>query len=252
MNRRAWIVSPTSLSLATAAFAALGLGCSPAVDSGECAAGSPCPRGEECNLAEAICETLDLPTDSTESPAPATFSGKAVPFFRGEVCTVRETKAGESFPVFVNPCLHPCLDVGRFEFKHSWNCVGSSCDAWAAMWVTADSAANCPEDAFGQFDRAQCVYSTPVEFSISPVFDDGTAIQGSMQLEIPFFSNADMAEIAAADGSQAAIEARISQYPEDLGRVPSGEPISILDSHAAPPPSCGDDGSACDCFEIGF
>ena len=231
---------------------ALLVSCAPAVDSGECSEGSGCPRGEMCNLAEAVCELIDLPTDATESPAPATFTNKNIPFFRGRVCTVTETAPGEAFPVFINPCLHPCLDVSKFEFKHSWTCQGSSCDAYAVLWMNVDAASACPEDAFGQFPAGQCQYTTPVTLSIDPVYGDGAPVKGSMALEIPFLSNEDAEAIAAADGGPGVTESRMAQYAPDPARIVGGAPISILDSHPAPPADCGPDGSGCDCFEIGF
>lgn len=230
----------------------LWVGCGPAVDAGECAEGTACPRGEQCNVAEAVCESLDLPTDSTESPAPSSFSNKVIPFYRGEVCTVTESAAGESFPVFVNTCLHPCVDVSRFEFKHSWTCTGSTCEAYAALWLTVDSMAACPEDAFGNFPASQCQYPNPVSFEISPVYDDGSPVLGTMAFEIPFLTNEDAEAIAAASGAQGTIESRIQQYPQDDARIVGGAPISLLEGNTAPPESCGDDGRACDCFEIGF
>jgi hypothetical protein len=229
----------------------LAAGCSPAVDAGECAEGTPCPRGEMCNLEEAVCEPLDLPTNATESPAPASFSQKAFPFFRGQVCTVTESQAGAAFPVFVNPCVHPCIDVSRFEFKHAWNCTGSTCDAYAALWLTGDGAA-CPEDAFGAFPANQCVYPAGTGLTIDPNYGDGSPVKGTMEFEIPFLSNADAQAIAAAGGDQTVIEERIAQYAQDPSRVVGGAPISLLDNHPAPPADCGPDGSGCDCFEIGF
>ncbi len=246
LQKRLWIV--TGL-LSTGLFAA---SCGPAVEAGECAEGSPCPRGEMCNLDEAICELVDLPTDATESPAQASFTGKDIPFFRGQVCTVTETAAGEAFPVYMSPCLHPCLDVSQFEFKHSWTCTGSTCSAYAALFLTVDSVGSCPEDAFGQFAAGQCQYTNPVTLSIDPTYGDGSPVQGTMELEIPFLSNRDAEFITASGGDPTEIEFRIQQYPQDPGRIVSGAPISILDSNAAPPADCGDDGSACDCFEVGF
>lgn len=227
------------------------LACSPAVDSGECSEGTPCPRGESCNLDLAVCELVDLPTDATESPAEASFTGKAVPFFRGQVCTVTETQAGQPFPVFLNPCVHPCMDVSRFEFKHSWNCIGSTCDAFAFMWMTADGDA-CPEDAFGQFAANQCQYGTPVSLTIDPTYGDGSPVQGTMAFEIPFLSNEDASIVAASGGDVGVIQERMQQYAQDPARIVGGAPISILDSNPAPPADCGDDGSGCNCFEIGF
>jgi len=230
---------------------ALASSCGPAVESGECSEGSPCPRGEMCNLEMAICEPIDLPTDATESPAEASFADKAFPFFRGQVCTVTETQAGAQFPVFLSPCVHPCLDVSRFEFKHSWNCTGSTCEAFAAMWMNADGNA-CPQDAFGQFPAAQCQYDTPVTLYIDPTYGDGAPVQGTMEFEVPFLSNADAAAIAASDGDVGVIEDRMQQYPQDPARIVGGAPISLLESHPAPPADCGPDGSGCDCFDVGY
>lgn len=241
----------TSLVMSLLSAGVLAAGCAPAVDSGECSEGSPCPRGEMCNVAEAICEPIDLPTDATESPAAASFGDKAFPFFRGQVCTVTESQAGQSFPVFINPCVHPCIDVSRFEFKHAWNCTGSTCEAYAALWMTGDGA-GCPEDAFGAFPAGECQYETPVTLSIDPSYGDGSAVKGTMELEIPFLSNADAQAIVAAGGNQGLIEERIAQYAQDPARVVGGAPISLLDTHPAPPADCGANGSGCECFQIGF
>ncbi len=234
--------------LSAGAFAS---SCAPAVDSGECSEGSPCPRGEMCNLDEAVCELIDLPTDATEASAQASFTDKTFPFFRGQVCTVTETQAGQPFPVFMNPCTHPCLNVSRFEFKHSWTCSGSDCDAYAVMWMTADGA-GCPDDVFGQFAANQCVYDTPINLMIDPTYGDGSPVQGSMAFEIPFLSNEDASVIAAGGGDLGTIESRMQQYAQDPARIVSGGPISILSSHPAPPADCGENGSGCNCFDVGF
>lgn len=229
----------------------LSTSCAPAVDAGECSEGSPCPRGEMCNLDQAVCELVDLPTDATEAMAGANFTGKVFPFFRGRVCTVTETISGQPFPIYMSPCVHPCLDVSTFQFKHSWTCSGSSCDAYAVMWMTADGTA-CPEDTFGQFAANQCVYDTPINLTIDPVYGDGTVVQGTMEFEIPFLSNEDAAVIANGGGDLGTIEARIDQYPQDPARIVGGAPISILGSNPAPPAECGADGRNCNCFDIGF
>ena len=71
-----------------------------------------------------------------------------------------------------------------------------------------------------------------------------------LPMEVPFLSNADMAQIAANPEDHDTIEQLVHQYPEDDGRVPDGRSISILSSHPAPPTSCRD--GACPCFPIGF
>ncbi len=224
--------------------------CAPSIDTG-CDADLDCDRGQLCELETAECVDQNLTVDTTESPAAADFSSKIVPFFRGQVCTVHSVKAGSAFPVFMNPCLHPCLDVGQFKFKHSWNCIGSSCEAYGLMWVTA-TGMGCPADAFGKFDRSQCVFPQSVEFTIQPTYSGGGAIEGQMRLEIPFISNADAEQIAADEQNDDLRQRIIHKYPEDSNRIPGGMDISLLNGNPEPPATCGPDGSMCDCFDVGF
>lgn len=225
-------------------------GCAPTIDTG-CSNDLDCDRGQLCELESAECVDQNLAQDSTESPAPADFTSKVVPFFRGRVCTVHSVKAGTEFPVFIEPCLHPCLDPGMFQFKHSWSCIGSSCEAYAIMWIDA-AGMGCPADAFGKFDRGQCVYPQHVEFTINPTYMDGSAIEGQMRLEIPFLSNADIGQIAADPDNTDLREQLIHKYPESQTRVPGGADISLLNSNPAAPSTCGADGSMCECSDVGF
>lgn len=237
----------------------LGLGCAPRIEQGECSMDAPCPRGQSCDFEVAECLQLDLPTNSTETPAPSTFTNKQVPFYRGEVCLVHDVQAGQPIPVRLNPCLHPCMTLGSFKFKHSWSCVGSSCDAWGALWMNV-SGDSCPEDAFGDFARGQCTFPAPVDFTIDANYDEDRPVEGMMRFEVPFLSNADAAStwpLVVDDNNPgaedtAAIQSKIGQYPEDDGRVPGGKSISLLANNPAPPESCGDEGENCDCFDIGF
>jgi hypothetical protein len=151
----------------------------------------------------------------------------------------------------MSPCIHPCLTTSTFQFKHNWNCIGSSCEAYGLVWVVA-SGAMCPEDAFGKFDRSQCDYATEIEFSINPVYDDGRAIEGQMRLEIPFLSNADASQVAADPDNTDLRETTIQKYPQEMNRIPGGMDISLLASNPEPPASCGEMGAACDCFDVGF
>jgi hypothetical protein len=175
-------------------------------------------------------------------------------YHRGRVCTLQQVQAGASFPVRLEPCLHPCLAPGLFKFKHSWNCLGASCQAWAVMWIRADSLPEgCPGDAFGAFDPSQCVYSesVAVELEISPVLADGSPVQGSMRLEVPFLTNADIAEVAAKSDDAELLASKIDQYPP-LDERTVVDAISLLPTDPAPPESCGETGEDCECFSIGF
>lgn len=234
---------------------ALGLAataCAPQGQSGQCQVDEDCMgRGQVCDTVDSICVDDEVDLSSTEDPAPMTFSNKPVPFFRGQVCTVHEVESGAPIPVSINPCLHPCLERGSHHFKHSFSCIGATCDAYVVMWVDADSGPQgCPENAFGEFDPAQCVYGDAIELQMSTNLDSGP-ISGTMELEIPFLSNADIAQIAGGSDSTDAILELIEQYPRDADRIVGGRAISILPGNPEPPAAC-DGMSGCDCYGIGL
>lgn len=228
--------------------------CAP-VAQGGCDRDEQCGRGQMCDpdLNECVDKVID--TSSTESPAPATFTNKQVPFHRGKVCTVSEVKSGENIPVSLNPCYHPCLDKGAFKHKHYYECLGSRCNAWAVMYIDAGSTpTTCPTDAFGQFDSAECSWGPLVELSIATTIDSGP-VTGTMHVEVPFLTNADTTEIAANFEDTALIQSKIDQYPADDARVPGGMDIKMSPSSAMPPASCTEATAGtggCQCYDIGF
>ena len=228
----------------------LGAGaCAPQVDTSPCDENRPCEgRGLVCDLDVLECVDAEVDLSSTESPAPSSFTNKIIPFFRGEMCLPHEVQSGADLPVVMRPCLHPCIAANAFEFRHSFSCVGSRCDALAMMWVVGSSASACPADAFGSFDSAQCVYGTEVEFSIATATGSGP-ISGTMTLEAPFLSNADM-EAIAANPTAEVIDERVQQYPQQQSRIPNGQSVSLLPDHPVPPASCS--GGACPCYPVGF
>ncbi|MCA9651590.1 MAG: hypothetical protein H6712_30470 [Myxococcales bacterium] len=208
----------------------------------------PCEgRAQVCDLETLECVAAEVDTSSTLDPAPASFADQVIPFFRGEVCLPHEAQSGAPLPILMRPCLHPCIAASSYEFRHTFSCVGSRCDALALMWVSGSGSA-CPPDAFGQFDATQCQYATEVEFTIDTNTSNGP-ISGTMEVEVPFLSNADMATIAA-NADDATIRQLVDQYPEDAGRIPDGRPVSLLASNPAPPASCRD--GACPCYPIGL
>jgi hypothetical protein len=235
------------------ALVALGLALTacPQGDPGQCTVDADCSgRAEVCDTFNAICVPQEVDLSSTESPGPTSFQDKAIPFFRGEVCTTLEVQSGERIPVSINPCLHPCIDRGSHHFKHFFNCLGSSCEAYAIMWIRGSSDADgCPDDAFGQFPESQCAYGDPIELSISTQLDSGP-ISGTMELEIPYLSNDDIDVIAGGRDGNDEIRALIEQYPQEPGRLVGGRAISILPNNPAPPESC--EGGGCSCSSIGF
>lgn len=232
------------------AIAAVG-GCSPRADPG-CTKDADCEgRGQVCDTFDGMCVPAELDIDSTEDPAPMSFTNKPVPFFRGTACTVGEVKSGALLPVSINPCLHPCIERGSHHFKQFYSCRGSTCDAMVVLWVDANSGPmGCPENAFGRFDQSQCTYGNPIEFTIDTTTGDGSVISGSMTIEVPFLTNEDIAKIVA-DDSQGNIENLAQQYPRQNNRIIGGDAVSILANHPEPATPCNG-AENCQCGPIGF
>jgi len=225
--------------------------CAPRASQGGCDEEDPClGRGEVCDLETNDCVAAEVDTTATERPAPASFTDKIIPFHRGEVCLPHEVMSGEPMPLLVRPCLHPCVSVSSYEYKHSFECRGSRCEAVAFMWITGSSAAaGCPEDAFSSFDASLCQYGTEVELTLATSTSAGP-ISGTMQIELPFLTNEDAATLAANPGDAETVEALVRQYPQLANRIPDGRAVSILPGNPAPPESCV--GGACPCYPIGF
>jgi hypothetical protein len=118
------------------------------------------------------------------------------------------------------------------------------------MFINAASGTGgCTKDAFAKFDRSQCVYPTsPIKASARPFAVGGEAIRGNAQIEIPFLSNDDAAEIRDGASSDQ-IWALINQYPASEERVFA---ISMDGANPAAPADCIADKSKCECREIGF
>lgn len=225
--------------------------CAPRAEDGGCSEDDPCRgRGEVCELETNECVVAEVDTTTVEHPAPASFTNKVITFHRGEACLPHEVKSGEPMPLRLRPCLHPCVTVGSYEYKHSFTCRGSHCEAEAFMWMTAASAAEgCPADAFASFDASLCRYDTEVELTLATRTSDGP-ISGDMLLELPFLTNADATALAADPDDSEAVEMLVQQYPQQQNRIPAGRAISLLPGNAAPPATCAD--GACPCHPIGF
>lgn len=238
----AWLVSVVM----TATLGA----CGPQGQQG-CDEDAPCPgRGQVCDLETHDCVAVEVDASTTESPAPGSFTNKAIAFHRGEICLPHEVQSGADLPVLLRQCLHPCVVASTYQFKHGFECTGSRCNARVLAWTVGSSAATgCPAEAFSAFDATQCQYASEIEFQLSTETSSGP-ISGTMQLEVPFLTNEDMAQVAADPDDEDTIDALVQQYPQMDGRIPDGRSISILASHAAPPESCR--GGACPCYPIGF
>lgn len=225
--------------------------CAPRAEQGGCDEDDPCTgRGEVCDFETNDCVAAEVDTSAAERPAPASFTDKIITFHRGEVCLPHEVTSGERIPLLMRPCLHPCVAVSSYEFKHSFECRGSHCEAVAFMWVSGSSAATgCPEDAFSAFDPSLCQYGTEVELGIATETSSGP-ISGDMLIELPFLTNEDAATLAANPDDSDTADALVQQYPQLQNRIPDGRAVSILPGNPAAPASCV--GGACPCYPIGF
>ena len=229
-------------------------GCTPAGEAGFCDEATPCQgRGQFCDTMLNVCETEEFVAESTEQNPPADFTDKIVPFFRGQMCLPTEVKSGSMMPVSMTACMHPCLEVSDITFRHNFECIGSSCQAFATMFVTANSApGGCPADAFGRFDRGMCQFVGPAEFAVDTSEGPDGDIAGSMLFEVPFLTNADMEAIVDSGLDQDVTAELAEQYPQDAGRIPGARAVWILPQHPEPPASCVDTPAGCTCFDIGF
>lgn len=226
------------------------LACAPTESAGECTATKACTaRGEVCDVSVQQCVAQDLSVDATDEPTPASFADVALPFFRGKVCMPLKAQPGDRIPVEFSPCLHPCMTAGGYLFKQQYTCTSPAyCEAAVVQFFTGAAGSGCPADAFGSFDRSQCVYADkPIPASVGPFVIDGGAIRGNAQAEVPFLSNDDTAAIRDGAGTSEIWEL-IKQYPQSGERV---FPISLDGANPKAPADCSDP-SLCDCREIGF
>ncbi|MCA9657077.1 MAG: hypothetical protein KC486_01920 [Myxococcales bacterium] len=222
--------------------------CAPTGDAGECSSTRPCSeRGEVCDTVAKLCVSADLDVDATDDP-PATGSfSELMPFFRGKVCLPTKAKPGEKIPVTISPCVHPCVAASSFTQKHTWRCVGTSCEGLNLMWYQG-TGADCPADVFGRFDASMCTYPLEIEAQQGPFTPSGNSVAGVVTTEFPFLTSDDIAQIdAGADSDE--IWNIVNAYPADDERVID---INLSDANASAPDNCVDDPSACDCFNIGL
>lgn len=247
MTTNGWKICAASLC-----FGGLLAACLPEEDSGECNASKPCGnRGEVCNEQTQQCEVAALDVDATaEGDAPADFSGVPLPFFRGKVCAATKVKPGDTVPMTVSPCLHPCVAAGGYSFKKQYRCTGSSCESLVLVYYPEASGAGCPADAFGKFDKSECVY-TDHKVSAGPFNLTSGPVTGIARVEVPFLSNDDIATLLPLESRESERVAKTwelaYQYPPSEERVFQ---VSMNAGNSGAPANCDDGG--CDCREIGF
>lgn len=245
MIRFAALLSIAGLTLGFATAA-----CTPFESAGECDANRPCSgRGMTCDLASKECVDADVEVDQTAEPdADGNFGPLVLPFFRGKVCVGKSAKPGETIPVSISPCLHPCISAASFKQKHLFSCVGSTCEGLNLMWLEDAVGSACPADVFGRFDPGLCTYDFEIKAQQGAVVLDGKPLTGTITTEIPVLSNEDMERIAAGAGNSE-IWALVKAYPEDTSRVFT---IPLNDTVDSAPADCIADPSLCDCRDIGL
>lgn len=244
-----WIKPWVAAVFATGAAIAA---CAPTEGAGECFTGKPCAnRGDACDATINECVPQDLDVGATGPvPAPADFGATALPFFRGRVCMPTAVQPGNTVPVKLSVCTHPCIKGGSFKFQKQYKCTGSSCDAAVLQYYGNATGAGCPDDVFGAFDESMCSYPAvgeEIKASAGPFVINGNAVSGTAKVEVPFLNNADAGQIR--DGASVdATWTLINQYPQDQERVFS---VTMSAGNPAAPADCADE-SKCECRTIGF
>jgi hypothetical protein len=156
--------------------------------------------------------------------------------------------------VKVSTCVHPCIAAGGYQFKKQYSCKGPSCESLVVVYYPKTSGTGCPADAFGEFDRNQCVYAEGTIHNVSagPFNLDNGPVVGTASVEVPFLSNDDIATLLPLESQTDARVAKTwelaKQYPLASERVFN---VSINASNPSAPKDCVDEGQ-CDCREIGF
>jgi hypothetical protein len=266
----------------------LAAACTPPAQQGNCSDDADCTgRGQFCESVTHTCQESEADyTTTLDDGVSGNFDGKPIPFFRGQVCTVPDlaARAGAAIPMTFRPCLHPCITGGNNFFQHQWNCLSGLCTAMS-IFYTEGSGANCPADAWGQFPKDMCNYDVMMSSGLGPVELDGNPVEGGLELEIPFLTNADLVRIVAYKGEdlgQQEAEASLDCQEHCAGKA--GDEASICfencfikelawqyllqddrvlqfdlrSSNPEPPASCEDTDQpnglnpACECFDIGF
>ncbi|MEZ4384651.1 MAG: hypothetical protein R3A79_25200 [Nannocystaceae bacterium] len=194
---------------------------------------APCDTAPDCTS----------PGDPDGNPGPTT-----VPYFRGRACVVKEAKPGQALPVRLEACLHPCLSINAYAFKHAYRCPGGACEATALLYFKDVVGANCPSDVFAKFDPAQCSYAAPIDINAGPLVYGGNEFSGVAPLVIPYLSNDQADEIANGANTSQEIWARVDSNTQEASRYFD---VTVSDDAADAPAKC-DDPELCDCRDVAF
>lgn len=176
-----------------------------------------------------------------------------VPFFRGTVCMPTAVQPGDSVPITLAACIHPCLSNSPYAFKSLSRCttgedMSVSCEAAPVLWFNDVTGGSCPSDVFGKFDKSLCKWIDPVQVDLGPLTIGGGPYSGEATVMIPFLKNEDASLIAAGSHSSSELFSLIETRPQDPARSIA---LSLAEANPAAPANCEAEGS-CNCMDIGF
>lgn len=170
-----------------------------------------------------------------------------VPFFRGRACVVKEAKPGQKIPIRLEACVHPCLSVNAFAYRHAYRCP-DGCEVTAALWYADVVGAGCPSDVFAKFDPALCKTLGGVDILAGPIDVGGTPYEGALPVVIPMLTNAQASEIKGGADSSSEIWARVDQNEQSADRTFT---VTLGPAAADAPASCAGS-ELCECRDVGF
>ncbi len=175
-----------------------------------------------------------------------------MPFFRGKVCLPTAVKPGETIPVALEACIHPCLATSAYANKSIGRCtteddLSVTCEAAAMLMYREVTGNACPSDVFGKFDPNYCKYLSRRNITLNPLSIGGEPYSGDATVLIPFLTNDDAAVIDNGDHTPTELFSLIETRPQDDGRHIS---INVADTNPSAPTDC--DQGGCTCIDIGF
>jgi len=176
-----------------------------------------------------------------------------MPFFRGTVCMPTAVQPGDSIPLSLAACIHPCLDNPAFQYKTTGRCtteedMSVTCEAAPLLWFNEVTGNACPSDVYGKFNKSLCQWKNPVHLTLNPLTIGGSPYSGDANVLIPFLTNDDATAIKNGSQSSTELFNLFATHTQDSGRY---LPVSFSDSNPPAPADCKAEGT-CNCMDVGF
>lgn len=189
--------------------------------------------------------TCDGPEDCTTEGS-GDFGAMVLPFFRGEVCVSDKLRPDDMMAVWLNPCVHPCIDAKKHGWRYIFRCTGGvGCEIAFMQYYREAAGSQCPVDAFYKFDPALCKYAGPHKALTMALPNLGNPED---KVLFPFVTNEDAAPISMMEAN-AAVWLRIDGHAQAAERY---FPLTVSEQNPAPPTECGPGVAGCTCKQIGF